>query len=218
MDLKITNKQAEEIINWTLPGLTMYYRDSELSNDIISKYEVGQIFRSQIFVDVSSFAGRLQKKCRYIIASSKAAPLYQFNSEIEKWKLHVINANSYFKVLDIYKKNGKTQFLLLHIPAKGINFFKESILQLGGNNIEEQIVEKSRLSFDQKMQMNIIPELEEREWNQRTEFPIGLNSSNQFFSLDPSEELTPIAKPLFDAIFKMTNDTDLNIPFVSKAK
>lgn len=210
MDLKFTNEQAEEIINWTLPGLTMYYRDSQLPNDIISKYEVGQIFRSQTFVDVSSIAGKLQKNCRFIFASAKAAPLYQLNPDTEKWRLHVINANSYFKVLDIYKKDGKTQFLLLHIPARGIDFFRNTVLQLGGNDIETQIIEKSRLSLDQKMQMNVIPELEEKEWNERTEFPIGLNSSNQFFSLHPTEKLIPQIKPLSDAIFTITEDTELN--------
>lgn len=210
MDVRISTEQAEEIINWTLPGLTMYYRDSLMSNDIISKYEIGQIFRSQTFVDVSSLAGKLHKNCRFIFASSKAAPLYQLNPDTEKWKLHVINANSYFKVLDIYKKDGKTQFLLLHIPARGLDFFRNTVLQLGGNNIEKQIIEKSRLSLDQKMQMDVIPALEEREWNERTEFPIGLSYSKQFFTLNPTLALPSDSLNLSEFIFKMTEDTELN--------
>jgi hypothetical protein len=123
MDFKFTKEETEEIVNWTLSGLTMYYRDSELSSAVVSKYKVGQIFRSRTFVDVSSFAGKLTKNCRFIFASTKAAPLYQINPSTEKWGLHTINANSYFKVLDVYGKDGKTQFFLLHIPAKGYRLF-----------------------------------------------------------------------------------------------
>lgn len=216
MDFKFNNEQIEEIVNWTLSGLTMYYRDCELPADVIAKYEVGQIFRSQTFVDVSSFAGKLTKNCRYIFATNKAAPLYQVNPATEKWKLHTINANSYFKVLDIYKKDGKTQLFLLHIPAKGIDFFRNTVLRLAGNNVEEQIIQKSRISLDQKMQMEPVAALEEHEWVQRISFPIGLDNKNEFFSLYPTEDLYPPAIPLFEAIFKMTNDTDLNIAPIKK--
>jgi hypothetical protein len=216
MGFKFTNEETEEIVNWTLSGLTMYYRDSELSTDILSKYEVGQIFRSQTFVDVSSFAGRLTKNCRFIFASTKAAPLFQVNPSTEKWGLHTINANSYFKILDIYKKDGRTQIFLLHIPAKGIDFFRNTVLRLGGNNFEEQIIEKSRISLDQKMQMNIIPALEEKEWIDRTDFPIGLNNENQFFPLHPTEELFAMAQPMSNAIFKMSKDTELNLATIVK--
>jgi hypothetical protein len=75
----VSKEKFNELINWTLPGLTFYYRDCEIDNEILSKYFVGQIIRSQIFVDVSSFAGKLTKNCRYIIASSKAAPLYKIS-------------------------------------------------------------------------------------------------------------------------------------------
>lgn len=213
---KFTNEQVEEIANWTLSGLTMYYRDSQLSEHESCKYSVGQIFRSNTFVDVSNFAGKLTKNCRFIFATNKAAPLYQINPATEKWKLHTINANSYFKVLDIYKNGDKTQFFLLHIPAKGIDFFRSTVLRLGGNNLEEQIIEKSRVSFNQKMEMNVIPELEEQEWVHRTSFPIGLDVKGNFFSLQPTEEMMPQAIPLYNAIFKMTNDTALNIPEIVK--
>jgi hypothetical protein len=215
-DFKFSNEQVEEIANWTLSGLTMYYRDSQLTSAEIQKYKVGEIFRSQTFVDVSNFAGRLTKNCRFIFATNKAAPLYQINPATEKWKLHTINANSYFKVLDVYQKSDKTQVFLLHIPANGIDFFRNTILRLGGNNLEEQIITKSRISLDQKMEMDIVPALEELEWVERTGFPIGLDHKGNFFSLQPTEEMIPQAVPLHDAIFKMTKDTPLNIAKVVK--
>lgn len=211
MDFNYTNEQINEILDWTLPGLTMYYRDSNLSDDIISKYEVGQILRSNLFVDVSDFAGKLTKNCRFIIATNKAAPLFEINPDTFKWKLHTINANSYFKILDIYKKDEKIQFFLLHIPAKGIDFFRNSKIYLNENNFEQQIIEHSRLSFDKKMKLKIIPELEEIEWSNRTKYPIGLDSNNHFFPLYPKDELPTDALRLSKLIFKMTQDTDLNI-------
>lgn len=69
MDSNFTNEKINKILDWTLPGLTMFYRDSQLSKNIISKYEVGEIIRSNIFVDVSDFAGKLTKNCRFIIAT-----------------------------------------------------------------------------------------------------------------------------------------------------
>lgn len=210
MDFAYTNEQIEEILNWTLSGLTMYYRDSELPADVIAKYQVGHIFRSQTFVDVSAFAGQLTKSCRFIFASSKAAPLYKVNPEVEKWQQHTINADSYFKVLDIYQKEGKTQLFLLHIPAKATDFFKSAVLRLGEDNLEEQFIGKARASLDQKMKMPPAAALEEAEWVHRTEFPIGLDVKNEFFPLQPTTPLLPQAAPLANAIRKMTNDTALN--------
>lgn len=215
-DFKFTNEQIEEIVNWTLSGLTMYYRDSQLSESELQKYSVGQIFRSQTFVDVSNFAGKPTKNSRFIFATNKAAPLYQINPDTEKWKLHTINANSYFKVLDVYKKGDKTQLFLLHIPANGIDFFRNTALKLGDSNLEEQIIEKARASLDQKMNMNAIQEFEDKEWVLRTNFPIGLDDTGNFFALQPTEEMMPQAIPLYNAIFKMTNDTALNIVKTAK--
>ena len=211
---KSTDNQLEkidEIINWTLPGLTMYYRDSELSQSIIDKYEINKIFRSQTFVDVSNYAGRPTTNCRFIIASSKAAPLYKFNPETEKWGLHVINCNSFFKVLDVYRTEEITQIFIIHIPYKGIELFKNSVIQIGEEDFEEEIIIKSRLSLEQKLNLESPTALNEREWLKRTNFPIGLDNNNEFFSLMPTERFFPNAQQLYSAIKKMTDDlSDLN--------
>jgi len=211
---KYTDNQLEhmnDIINWTLPGLTLYYRDSNLSQSIIDKYEVNRIFRAPTFVDVSNYAGRPTTNCRFIIASSKAAPLYKLTSETEKWGLHVINCNSFFKVLDVYKKDEIIQIFILHIPYKGIDFFSTSVIQIGEENFEEAIIKKSRLSLDKKLKLESPEALNEKAWLKRTSFPIGLDHKNEFFSLMPSEQLFPEAQQLYIAIKKITEDlSDLN--------
>jgi len=203
--------RIEEIVNWTLPGLTMYYRDSNLSKKVIEKYKKGKIFRSATFVDVSNFAGKPITNCRFIFASSKAAPLFKVNPDTEKWGLHAINCNSYFKVLDVYEKEDITQVFILHIPYKGIDLFSRSVLQLGEQNVEEQIIGKARESLDHKLELEIPVSLNEEEWIKRTSFPIGLDKNDKFFSLEPTEPLIPMVLPLSSAIRKMTNDlSDLN--------
>jgi hypothetical protein len=206
-----TFEKIDEIINWTLPGLTMYYRDSNLRKNIIDQYEIGKIFRAQTFVDVSNYAGRPATNCRFLIASSKAAPLYKFNPETEKWRLHVLNCNSYFKVLDVYEKEGITQIFLIHIPFKGIDFFRNTVLKIGDENFEEEIIIKSRASLDKKLNVGIPAALNQQEWIDRTSFPIGLDNNNIFFSLIPTEPLLPKAQSLYLAIKNMTEDlTELN--------
>jgi len=216
MEFNFTTQQIEEIVNWTLPGLTMYYRDAHLPEDVITKYKVGQIFRAGIFTDVSGFAGQLTKNSRFVIASSKAVPTYKVNPDNEKWQHHTLNVNSYFKVLDIYKKDGKTQFFLLHIPAQGVEFFRRTVLQLGGNNIEEQIIAKARQSLDTKMNMEPVRALEENAWIERTWFPVGMKDKDQFFSLYPDEKPTGQEAQLWSGLRNMIGDTSaLNVPTLS---
>lgn len=199
-------KKLQEIINWTLPGLQMYYRDTQLPKRIIEKYALGQIFRSATFVDVSDYAGKPSGNCRFIVATSKAAPIFKVNKATEKWKLHVVNCHSYFKVLDIFEERGVTQIFLLHIPAQGVALFRNLRLNLGGQNLEDQFIAKARKSLQQKSLMEVPPPLLEIEWIKRTEHPLGLDVQNEFFPLEVDKALPPRIKPLYQAIRKMTND------------
>jgi hypothetical protein len=198
----------------------LYYRDAELDENVISKYAAGQIIRSQTFVDVSGFAGKPTKNCRFIIASSKAAPFYALklvDPKTERWRLHIINANSYFKVLDICRKDGITQIFLLHIPAKGIEVFRHSVVDFGEGDVEKQFIEKARASLDKMLAMSPVPELEEEEWIERTKSPIGLDMDNRFFPLEPDADIlsAPGMAELYLAILEATEDNELNILPVS---
>lgn len=204
-------QDLEAIINWTLPGLTMYYRDTQLSQEAISQYTQGDILRSQAFVDVSNFAGKPTKNCRYIIASSKAAPLYQVSQSMARWKLHVINYNSYLKVLDVYPYETLTQIFLMHIPYQGIDFFSNSGIILNDQNLEAQFVQRARQSLHTKYQGEVAAVLEEHAWVERTASPVGMNDQYVFYPLQPVKVTDPQAVALHSAIRKMTQDhSDLN--------
>lgn len=170
------NKQIEEIYNQTFGGLTLFYRDTTLSENLISKYQVGQILTERGFTDMTYKGGGLSTNFRYLIASANGKDLSAFNPNSAQFGHIVLSSNAFFKVLDIYKIGDKTQVFLLEIPANAIDFFASAT-----SNIEEDIVKKARESFDNKLDTDPIPELQTEEWKQRTEFPIGMSDKGELF-------------------------------------
>ncbi len=178
--LDINNVPFDEIYNQTFSGLTLYYRDTTLSEDLISKYEVGQILMERGLVDMSFKGGGLETNLRYLIASSNATDL-SFFPESEKLGHALLPAKSFFKVLDIYKIGDKTQIFLLQIPYNTVAFFASA-----DTNIEEDITIKARGSFDEKANSIPITELQTSEWRKRTIFPIGMDDKGEFFKPENS--------------------------------
>lgn len=170
------NKQIEEIYNQTFGGLTLFYRDTTLSENLISKYSVGQILTERGFTDMSHKGGGLTTNFRYLIASANAKDLSAFNPDSAKFGHVLLSPNAFFKVLDIYKIGDKTQIFLLEIPATAIDFFASAT-----SSIEEDITKKARESFDSKINSEPINELKSQEWKERTEFPIGMNEKGELF-------------------------------------
>jgi len=192
----------EKIFNWTFPGLTMYYRDTNLSVHQQSRYQIGMLLRNGFFIDVANTAGKPTQNTRFVIASSKAAPVHLINPETTKWGMHVINTNSYFKVLDIYEVENYHQIFLLHIPAKGLDFFGNA-----NSNLEEQIISKARESFNSKFNSSIMPVFQEAEWIEKTSFAIGIDEKDNYFPLKPTP-LPSHIMPLFEGLKKFAKDTD----------
>ena len=170
------NKQIEEIYKQTFGGLTLFYRDTTLSEKLISKYSVGQILTERGFTDISYKGGGLTTNFRYLIASANAKDLSAFNPDNAKFGHVLLSSNAFFKVLDIYKIGEKTQIFILEIPATAVDFFASVI-----SNIEEDIIKKARENFDMKINSEPIAELQTQEWKERTEFPIGMNDKGEFF-------------------------------------
>jgi len=170
------NKKIEEIYNKTFSGLTLFYRDTTLAENLISKYQIGQILTERGFTDMSYKGGALVTNCRYLIASSNARDLSAINAESKKFGHALLSSNAFFKVLDIYKIGEKTQVFLLEIPGTAADFFASAT-----SSVEEDITKKARESFDSKINSEPITELQTSEWKERTEFPIGMNNKGEFF-------------------------------------
>jgi hypothetical protein len=178
------NMKIEEIYNETFSGLTLFYRDTNLSEKLISNYKVGQIIMERGFTDMTYIGGGLSSNFRYLIASSSGKDLSAFNPDSAKTGHILLSSNAYFKILDIKKIENKTQIFLLNIPEKSIEFFKSAT-----SNIEEDITEKARQSFIDKINSDLIPELQSEDWKERTKFPIGMNDNGEMF-FDDSKIVT----------------------------
>jgi hypothetical protein len=177
------DKQIEEIYNQTFAGLTLFYRDTSLSENLISKYQVGQILTERGFTDMTYKGGGLATNFRYLIASANGKDLSAFNPNSAQFGHILLSSNAFFKVLDIYRIGDKTQVFLLEIPATAVDFFTSAT-----SNIEEDIIKKARENFENKISTDIIPELQTEEWKQRTEFPIGMSDKGELFYQSESKK------------------------------
>ena len=205
----------EDAINWTLPGLQLFYRDTNVDGDLDQLAEVYRsrnIIRAGFFIDCTSRAAKLVKNVRFIIASAHAAAIWQVmgDEEAEQWRLNVIDFNSYFKVVDTYRVGDQLQILLLHIPLRGIPMFAG----MGNINIGEDmdLIKIARKSFDDKSKMQPPPWPQTESWNERTAMLPG-TSSEGWAPIDPQEPNNEQVANLHNAILSMSHDdTDLNKP------
>jgi hypothetical protein len=170
------NKRIKDILDETFSDLKLFYRDTTLNNNLLASYQVGQILKEKDFTDMSFIGGGLSGNCRYLIASASARDLSKFNPDSVKNGHALLDDNSFFKVLDIYKISDKTQILLLNIPGNSLPLFKNST-----SNLEEEITEKAKQKFANKINSPLIPELQTENWKEKTKAPIGMSSTGELY-------------------------------------
>lgn len=179
----MNNTEIEEICNLTFSGISLFYRDTTLSEGLISKYQIGQILKECGITDMTYKGGGLVTNCRYLIASANAKDLSAFNPDYSKYGHVHLTSNTFFKVLDIYKIGNKTQIFLLEIPKNAVDYFTNVT-----SNIENNITKKAREDFDGKINAEPIPELQTQVWKDRTEFAIGMNEKGEYFYIAENEK------------------------------
>jgi len=172
----MNNQQTEEIYNQTFAGLSLFYRDTTLSDDLISTYKVGQILVERGFTDMSTLGGGLAGNLRYLIASAYAKDLSAIDPESALTGHVMLHSNAFFKVLDIYTIGEKTQIFLLEIPERSIGYFKSAV-----SDSEAELIKKGKQDFDILMTFDPVEELQTLDWKERTEFPIGMSDQGEFF-------------------------------------
>lgn len=170
------NARLKAIYNETFSGLKLFYRDTNISENLISNYTIGQIIQEKGFTDMSSIGGGLSGNLRYLIASAHPKDLSKFNPDSAKIGHFLLDSIAYFKVLDIQKIDNKTQIFLLNIPDNSISLFKNST-----SNLEEEIIEKARKKFKDKIHLPLIPELQTENWKEKTKTPIGISDNGELF-------------------------------------
>lgn len=197
--LKLNEKELfEKFINWTLPGLQFFYRDTNAPVIVDTTYHVGGIIRAGFFIDATTKLLKPAQKTRFLIASAHAAMLCEdkdmvtHNPNVKKWNLCVFHFNSYFRVMDIYKRDDVTQVFLLHIPTAAAFFLgnNETAMTFVNEAIgdETSLVEMARKSLDEKLKMDIHPRSLDKEWEERTFHPIGLDDEFYPMTLASADE------------------------------
>lgn len=203
-------ENSEAYVNWAYPGATLYYKDCELSAKVRNQFSVGKILRNGYMLDMSSRGGGMSSRfnTRFLIASSKAAKLYELNPDNTKYGHCCLNIDSYLKVLDVYEWNGKTQLFLLHIPSKGVDFFRRAT-----TNLDTGIIAKAREGFEQKLAMEPIPELLEKFWVDRVDFPVGMDGYNKFYPMSEVSKLPDMIGQVYRGVKSLVEDeSGLNEP------
>lgn len=172
-------KKMEQVINKTIPGLTMFVRDVNLPDDIARKYEPGRIITEKAYVDASHRVMGMITTHRFAILSNHMASFESYEHGTN-WGLCVANRDSRFKVMAQHEYSGKTLILLLHLPDdEDWKMFKNVVI-----NIEEDMIVSSIERFENKCTLEAIPELSTQEWLERCSFPIGLDNEGNFFELE----------------------------------
>lgn len=183
------NARLKAIYNETFSGLKLYYRDTNLSESLISNYNIGQIIQEKGFTDMSSIGGGLYGNLRYLIASAHPKDLSKFNPDSAKIGHFLLDSITYYKVLDIQKIENKTQIFLLNIPDNSISLFKNST-----SNLEEEIIEKARKKFKDKISLPLVPELQTENWKEKTKTPIGMLDNGELFFDDSKIKAEPLKR------------------------
>lgn len=209
----------EKLVNWTLPGLQFFYRDTDADIDAANLYHVGDTIRAGILVDVTTKLQRPIHKTRYIIASAHAAmfceveDMVAVNPDLRKWGLCTLHFNSYFKVLDVYQRSGVTQVLLLHIPEAAARYMGKSELLIHFTETATKgmnLVEMARESLDEKLKMEVHPRSYDEVLCHRMFLPIGLDDNGKFVPLPPMDDTYDSEiHSLSQLIHKLAQDYDI---------
>ncbi len=210
----------EKFANWTLPGLQFFYRDTNASFIADATYHVGDTVRAGFFVDVTTKLLRPAHNTRFLIASAHAANLYEIedlcqeNPDVKKWNLCTFHFNSYFKVMDVYHKDGVTQVFLIHIPASAAFILGngETVMNFINNATGQgtSLVDMARKSLDEKLKMDIHPRSFDPAFCKRMAQPVGLDSDFQPVQIDAAQEPAEGAEAvLSNMIHKLADDADI---------
>ena len=174
---------TDKIHRETFEDLAFFYRDTSLKEELISKFKTGLIINELGFCDMSFKAGGLTGNLRFLIASNNGKDLSIIDPELSKFGFILLQSNSFYKILDIYRLEDKIQIVLLNITENFINYFRNS------NSVDEKnIIGLARKDFKEKINSPIVEALDSEYWRERTSKPVGMFP----FSMEPGGKLNII--------------------------
>lgn len=172
--------EMETIMNLTYPGLRLLSRDANL-RIAEGNYAPGMLLRAHGATEASLMMGGLQGMHRFAILSNNFRKVMDDERGAE-WALCAIRPGAHFKVLDVYRRLGKTQITLLHLPEAHWKFFEEI-----STNVDDLLVEYTRKRFDACIDAEPIEALDDPEWRKRCCHPVGMTDLGQVLPLTDGE-------------------------------
>lgn len=191
----------EQIVNWILPGLQLFYRDTDVAIDVERMYPLNKVIRTGFYTSVSTKLQKPAQKTRFLIASAHAALLCSdengnineiglyFSPRAEEWRHAVISKNAWLKVLDVYKVGDVTQIFMIQIPETAAMLFgdNETIINFidkaGGEGTT--LIEFARRSLEEKMRQDVHPRSTDVDLVALMSRPVGYTPEGQLYSIAP---------------------------------
>lgn len=161
-----------------MSGCEYYIRDHNLDEKLIENYEVGEIITDPTYVDCTYKKTGINTSHRTLIVSDQMMDISE-HEHGTNWGLCITVTNQTFKIIDIYKKQGKTQITLLQLNPMLIDLFEDH-----QTDFEKELIINTRKYFDECLEMDVLPELDTDDWKGRCYFPIGLNEDGSLFHRD----------------------------------
>jgi hypothetical protein len=144
------------------------YRDTTQPEDFIAKYTPESLIVERGYVDASKLRGGPTGNLRYLIFSTVGRDMSDVNPNTAQWGMVLINRNTVFKVLDVYKNGSVTQILLSN-RSNGTG--------------DKEMIAAARKDFDELANQPPVPALAQDDWKQRLHAPVGLDDTGNPFPL-----------------------------------
>ena len=160
-----------------IDNLAIVVRDCDLSEEIISKYQKGQIIKEPGFCEANYILGGFPCNCRFAIFSNR----FKEFPAVEKVRgICFVESGARFKVVDVIKGEGKTEIVLLHLPDderwknfQGLTYIIESkIAMIANRNFESLVVAQP------------VEELSTKEILNKFKRPLGLDKDWNFVDIN----------------------------------
>ncbi len=159
----------------------LYISDQKLNNSTINSYYINQLlYNPERLLFTSQIEGIPENNnCRFLVISNMIheIPWHDYtDNEHKDIRLATTDIISCFKIIDIYKRDNKTQITLIHYPITQESFFKNH-----KTNIEKELVPKLRQMFDLYSDKNSVDNINNEEYKDFFNEHIGIRTyQNQY--------------------------------------
>ena len=150
----------EQAANDTFLGLQTFVRDTDLTPEEESWYEVGRILRVRGNLVATPRVGGLETTHRFAVLSNHMYDISDVHEAGPACRAHAARSGSRFKVLAVMREAGGTQVVLLHLPDDE----RWALWRDCSWSVEGEILETVRDNFESKLGAPAIPELRSQAW------------------------------------------------------